>query len=508
MRAAGPSIRLAREDLGAHAFWLWTAIAVLVAVALRAPWFGTPLGNDEAGLTYIADHWHSGGPNLYGAYFIDRPPLLLGVFRIAAETGGTAAVRTIGALTAGLVVVCVSLVGRKLGGLRTAWRAALIAAILLSAPALGSVMTPAELIACLPGTASILLLLVGLRRGEGSSSPKGSSWHFAAAGFLAVCAFMVKQSFGDPLLAGLVCLGALGLAEGVGRRRWLRVSGAYVGGVCLAVLGLGMFGAVMHAPGGSTAYALVGFRIDGLSALAGSAGGLPGRLSDRLLMPFFASGLVLVLVWGAVGLHGLRGRPVICATLGAWAVGGLAGVLLGGSYWPHYLIQLVPVASVIAASALAAPDRVGAKATAALLGALALAGLAVGVGTGQSAANESRAVGEYIRARSEPGDTIYVRYSQPNITYYSALTNPYPYHWSLMLRTFPDAQPRLRALLRSAHRPTWIAAWEPDGAYGLDADGLTARLVTEHYRLAGKVSGVPVLLERGLRRGGVGPSAG
>ncbi len=494
-RGSSFSARRLPRAVEAHRYLTCTVAAVTLAVALRAPWFGAPLGNDEGGLTYIAAHWHTGGPNLYGFYFIDRPPLLLGVFRVAAETGGATAVRTIGAVTAALLVVVVSLIARELGGHRPGIWAAFISAVLVSSPSLGSVMTPAELIACLPSALSVLLLLIGLRR------PQSSLLCFAAAGSLAIGALLVKQSFGDALVAGFVCVTALAILERDGRR-WAALGGAYLGGVLLALGGLELWEAVSGLRDGTTAYALVGFRIDGLHALGGSAGGLLGRFVDRLLHPLVISGLALALLLGTVGFRRLRDRRVIQATLGAWALAGLAGVLLGGSYWPHYLIELAPVAAVTAAFALAGAGRWGARLTAVALAILALAGAAVGSGFDQGSAVEAKAIGEYVRDRSEPGDTIYVRYAKANINFYSGLRNPYPYEWSLMLRTLGDAQPRLRALLRSNDRPTWVAAWEPSDAYGLDAGGVTASLMRRHYRVVGQVCGTPVLLERGLSRPG------
>src|SRR5215212_233393 len=182
--------------LGRHRVWLAIIGAAGLAVALRAPWFGTPLVEDEAGLAYIAAHAHAGGPNLFGFYFIDRPPLLLGIFHLADATGGTPAVRAIGALAATMLVALVALIARELGGARSAIWAAFIAAILGSSPALLSVFTPAELLAVLPSAASVLLLLIAWR----SFDRVRLGW-FALAGFLAIVALLVKQSFGDALVA-------------------------------------------------------------------------------------------------------------------------------------------------------------------------------------------------------------------------------------------------------------------------------------------------------------------
>lgn len=496
----GEWIREKGRLLAERPFWpaIWTAI--LIAFALRAPWFGAPLGNDEGGLAYVADHWQSGGPFAYGHYFLDRPPLLVGVFRIAAETGGTTSVRVIGALTASALVIGIAFLARRLGGNRAGAWGALLATTLVSSPSLGSVYTPAELVAALPSLLSVLALVTGLqRRGDAGRL-------FAAAGFLAVAALLVKQSFGDALVAGLGCVAALAILERDGRRA-ARLLGFYLGGACVALACLEVLEFALGMKEGAMAYALIGFRIDGLSALAGSSGGLPARFAGRLLGPLLYSGLGLVTAWGVAGLIRMKGDRVLQVTLGGWAAGGLAGVLLGGSYWPHYLIELIPFSVVAASLVLARIDVRIAGVTATALAALGLGGAIVGSTLDQKSETEARTIGEYVAARSLPSDTIYVRYSQPNITFYSGLRTPYPYDWSLMLRTIPDAQPRLRELLRSRGRPTWVVDWESDGAYGLDTNGATTRLLKDHYRRAGSVCGTPLLLERGVARPTKGGSA-
>jgi 4-amino-4-deoxy-L-arabinose transferase-like glycosyltransferase len=477
-------------------FWGWMAAAVGLTLLLRAPWLGAPLGNDEGGLTYVAAHWHQGGPDLYGHYFIDRPPLLLGVFRIAAAAGGAIAVRAIGAIAAAALVLIVALLGRELGGTRSGIWAGAIAAVLGSSALLGSVFTPAELLAVLPSAASVLLLLIARR------SVRREHLLLLLAGLLAAAALLVKQSFGDALVAGIAFLLVSAYLDRGNRRRWAGLAAAYAGGIALALGGLEIWEILGGVPDGATGYALIGFRLQGLSALSGSAGGLPARFADRLAMPLVGSGLALILIWSLAGIHQLRNERNLQLTIAAWGAAGVAGVLLGGSYWSHYLIELIPMAAATAALALSSRGRLLARVSALALITVAIGGALAGPdrSDARGSASTPEEIGIAIAARAHHGDTIYVRYSQPNITYYSGLRNPYPYDWSLMLRTIPGAQHRLRALLRSPARPTWVVAWESSTAYDLDGDGTTARLINRHYRPAGEVDGVPVLLERGLRR--------
>src|SRR3954470_3510170 len=88
---------------------------LLLALLLRAPYASAPLGLDEGGIAYIAQRWTGGHGSLYGSYWLDRPPLLVGLFKIAV-LGGDRGVRVLGALAAMALVVGVAQLGRALAG--------------------------------------------------------------------------------------------------------------------------------------------------------------------------------------------------------------------------------------------------------------------------------------------------------------------------------------------------------------------------------------------------------
>src|SRR3954447_12021555 len=88
---------------------------ILVALLLRAPYISTPLGRDEGGLTYLAQHW-SGG-SLYGDYWVDRPPLLIDLFKLAG-LAGELGVRLLGALAAVSLVIAIALLAQAVAGPR------------------------------------------------------------------------------------------------------------------------------------------------------------------------------------------------------------------------------------------------------------------------------------------------------------------------------------------------------------------------------------------------------
>lgn len=481
--------------LSAPSLGLWVLLAIGLAIALRAPWFDAPLGNDEGGLAYIAGAWRDGGAFPYGDFFIDRPPALLFVFRLADATGGTAAVRTIGVVAAALLILIVTLLVRELHGDRSARWAAMLTAIMASSAVIGAIYLPAEAVAVLPSAASVLCLIAADRR------RRGRVLLFFGAGALALASLLVKQSFGDALVAGVVYMVAATIIGRFSRRELLSAAAVYVLGCATVVGGLEIWEHMTSVPDGSMSYALIGFRLDGLEALAGSAGGLPGRFAERLMLPLLGSGLGLIAIWSIVGLRVLAPKRLIWITIAGWGLAGGAGVLAGGSYWPHYLLQLVPFAVVTASIALSAGPVRRAKMTAGALALLAVGGFALGPSISAAAPDAAAPdIGRYLRDHANRSDTAYVLYSQANVLYYSGLESPYPYAWSLMMRAIPDAQARLRLLLASPRRPTWIVRWESVEAYGLDQSGATARLLARHYREVAEVCGYPVLLRNGSRR--------
>jgi hypothetical protein len=467
---------------------LWVVAGGAAALVLRAPWSDAALGRDEGGVAMVAHAWHGGGPFAYGGLFLDRPPLLVALYRLAGES--QAGIRVLGAVAAVLLVVTSTLLAVRIAGRGAAPWAAGVSAVLASTYALRSVFTPAELLATVPSSTSVLVLLVALER----SSRR--LWLFAGAGALAATALLVKQSFGDALVAGAVALVA-GKLLGLSWRETGRRAGAYLAGVAAVLAGLVVWAVASHTSAHAVWYAMFGFRLDSVSVLVEH--GLESRLSS-LGSPLLDSGLAVALVLAVAGIAVLRGRALVRATLLAWMAAGVGGILLGGSYWPHYLIALVPIAAAGAAATLDRYPFAGALALAAI--ALPTVINAAEVAKSDSADAYQRpalTIGDYIEDRSLPGQTAYAMYARVNTLYYARLRDPYPYNWSLMVRAVPGAEPRLRSLLASPARPTWIVRAEGPRAFGLDRGGATRRLLALHYKPVASVCGSEVLLARGAR---------
>ena len=87
-----------------------------------------PLGTDEGGVAFIAKAWGTGGHgSLYGAYWLDRPPLLVALYKLAV-TGGQVGIRVLGALAALALVAVTTLLARAVAGHAAARVAALLSA--------------------------------------------------------------------------------------------------------------------------------------------------------------------------------------------------------------------------------------------------------------------------------------------------------------------------------------------------------------------------------------------
>jgi hypothetical protein len=473
----------ARERERAPWAWWGLACCLLLALALRAPFLGIGLGRDEGGIAFVARNWPSGHGSLYGSSWLDRPPLLVGLFKLAVLVGDRG-VRVLGAVAALALVAAIALLARAVAGERAGLVGGLLAALLSGSLALASVYTPAELLAAVPSTLSVLCLVLAHRR-------RRTRLVFAA-GLLAVAALLIKQSFLDAGLAGLVFGVASGLADRSVRVRWPL---AYAAGVAIPVAALLAWQVAARLPDGGFVYALVGFRIDALHTLSASSSPLHVRLKS-LEAPALASGLALVVGLAVIGLARLRGDRVLLATIAAWLAGATVGVLGGGSYWPHYLIELVPVSCVAAAAGIAGSGRVIRLVTVGACSAVMLSAAVGGIGfvRAHPPHRTALAIARYVRTHARPGDTQYVMYAQANIGYYTGLPSPYPYAWSLMVRAKPGAIAQLQRLLASPQRPTWLVKAQRPDRWRLDPVGRTAHLIASHYRPVAKVRGHRIYL--------------
>ena len=178
-------------------------------------------------------------------------------------------------------------------------------------------------------------------------------------------------------------------------------------------------------------------------------------------------------------------------------------MLLGGSYWPHYLVGLLPMLALGGGLAAAGPTRRHLRQRRLIVLAAAttlVATPAVAVAMHETRDPE-RLAGRWLAAlgahrRHRAGD---VHRPEPAAGVRD-WTRPTPILWSLPVRTVDPHLKRMRAVVRGPAAPTWIVEWDGFGSWGLDPHDQMADLVERRYRTVAVVCGEPVWLRRGVVR--------
>ena len=232
-----------------------------------------------------------------------------------------------------------------------------------------------------------------------------------------------------------------------------------------------------------------------------ATGTTPRRLAGMLgalvasAAPFVAVGLLVRLRGPAT--HGVRDLRWPAVALLGWE---LAVVLLGGSYWLHYLMGLVPGLVLLAAAAaqrkLEAGPTLVLPYAAALVSTVAAIAYVVAVPIDRPEAP----VIDYLRAEAYPGDTAIVAFGGANILRETGMTSPYEHLWSLPVRVRDPELTELTEVLAGDRRadlghrqrrlPRHLGRRRERGGQG-PAGQLPARRERRHVRdlPAGRVSG-------------------
>lgn len=507
-RAARPrSVTRRRGEDGHHAEERRrTTRALLVVcsavVVTRLVYAWQPLRSDEGGYLFLARQWSPGaGEFLYGDHHVDRPPLLLAVFRLAVLTDWDRAIRF---LAIPFVIAAVLLTARA-AYLAAGWAAArwsaLVTAALVSSPALAADQADGGLFAVPLVAAAVALTLQAWRSG----STAGRFWWAAAAGTLGGAATLVKQNY----LEGLVFAGALVVADAMARRRvrsWGFAAGIAVGAVLPhAVVGVW---AVRHGLDPVRVWTdVVAFRGEALQTIWDEPMRAPA-LRGATLVGLALVSAVVPLAWTWFRWLDARLRAGEAApehvALGVVLVYGVWAMVVGGSYWPHYLLQLAVGlglgAGIVASgsgwhavlmrrwSGVAAGSAVVCLLVAAVVYALV-----------PKVWFQER-VGEWLGASATPGDTGVVTYGHPVVLETADVGTPYPYLWSLPMRTLDPDQRRLLRLVAGPDAPDWIVQMNGFNSWGIDDGERLRSVVEERYDVVAQVCGKTMWLRTGLER--------
>jgi 4-amino-4-deoxy-L-arabinose transferase-like glycosyltransferase len=452
----------------------WVVVMALGVFVSWLPFAGRSLSPDEAGYLIVGGQW-SHGSSLYGDYWVDRPPALVAIFEAADALGGAVPLRLFGALAALLTVVLSGVLGRIAAPERRSapLLTAGTAAVCVATPLFGGTVVNGELLGMPFLVAGILAYVAA----AASRHQKRGLALSLAAGAAGAVGALVKQSLVDVFVVAAVLV----LTSGAARRK---VPGLLAGALATTALVVVWASARGTAPA-DLWDAVVTFRIDAARELAGTHGKAPGRLAG-LVGALAASGVPLVVAafaWKGRGEPSRQGpltAPDLRVAAYTLLTFDLLVAFLGGSYWLHYLMGLVPGAVLFAASFAQRPAPV----TRSIGISLALAGVSSVATLSWTAAtpidrHEQPAIA-YLEDHAQRGDSGVVVLGAPNVIRDAGLEAPYPYLWSLPARVRDADLATLDGLLESESRPTWVIVargsvdfWELDFSRAqalLDAD--------------------------------------
>lgn len=478
-------------------------LACLAIVVVRLAYAWQPLRSDEGGYLFLARRWDPrGGDFLYGDYHVDRPFLLMEIYRVAARWEWDGAIRVLAIPFVLVAVLALTRAGFLLAGWSGARWAVAVAAALVNSPALAADQADGELFAVTFVAASLALTLQAWQ----TSSCTAQRLLALAAGACAASAFMVKQSFLDGLVFATVLLGAQAMRERRVTAPCRRIATGLGAGVVLlgaVAWGWAAFqGLSLHMFWAD----VVGFRGDALGVLwSGHSDAPRARAATLVLLALVSMTLPMAwtwLRWSAGRAHSAT-TPVVRA-ITATLLFEIVAMVSGGSYWPHYLLQMVPAVVLCVVVLVARSDVSGSAMPLLARAAVASAAFcAVAVTVVYATVPYvwwQQRTGQWLKASAAGRDTVFVSYGNPSVLEAADLPTPYPYLWSLPMRTLDPQQDRLRRLMGSDEAPTWIVKVNSLGSWGIDRDGGLRALIEARYDEVAEVCGHSVLLRADVVR--------
>ena len=474
-------------------------LCALVAAALRLPFLFSGIGMDEGGYAYVASRWASGG-HLYHNAWVDRPQGLMLVYRWMLDLGHAAWAIRLGMLLAGVgITLLLGVIGWLLLSPWAGAAAAGLYAVIGVGPHIEGFTFNGELAAALPATAAVAAALWWRRSGQ-------KRW-LLAAGLAGGVALTMKQSGFDGLAVALLVAAATPSVR-IGPR--LRRVGIVLAGAALPVGASALHGLLTgwHAYW----YAVVGWR---LNAASGGARPLSLRLQDFFhTLPsgeadLWALALLAVVgVWACAQERGLR-RVVPLA----WVAVAFAAFNVGGLYWPHYWVQMVPPLALLGGAGVVALSRrrawagaagVGLAWTPVVLSLISLASLSSPLGPGGVAyayrSSVDEQVADYVDAHTSPRSPIYALVSEADLYFLAGRPSPYPYLWEAEVQQIPGAMARLERTLASPTGPRLVLVYTP--APSVDRSGGLQRVLATHYRPTHTFTAEGLSVVAMTRRGG------
>ncbi|MFL6156150.1 MAG: hypothetical protein ACJ72D_08670 [Marmoricola sp.] len=446
---------------------------------------------DEGGFLVVAGQWHA-GTSLYGNYWVDRPPGLIGLFRVADLFGGLGALRVLGALAACAAVALLASSSRRVFGPRAAAWTAVVAGALLVSPLYGAVDVNGELLA-LP------FIALGVRaaiEAVHATEPLAARTAALLTGAAAMSALLVKQNMADVFVFAAVLWTASLQQRGLSWRTLTeRVVAAASGAV--AAYAVVMLWAMAHGTSPLGVYqATYPFRVRAAHVIAASSSQSAGiRLSHLVSAWTWSAVPLLVLAFLLVAVRRSRTPAATWAVIALLGYSGFS-VLAGGSYWLHYLVETVPAVALAAgATSLAAPRLLRPLAVLVTCSAL----VAAGVVAVRPTPTPGTSVGEALHQVARPGDTVMSAFGDADILRSTGMSSPYPYLWSLPSRTLDPDLTLLREVFAGPEAPTWVVVRGPSTIERLATHDVLG-LIDSRYRQVADLCGRRIYLRRDQQR--------
>jgi hypothetical protein len=471
-------------------------LAALLAICAWLPFLRSVLMPDEAGFLIIAEQFGP-GRSLYGDYWVDRPPLIIWMYTLVVPfatvghvpDGATVpAIKLFGAAIAAVSVLLAFLLARRAAPEHrwTHYAAPVLTLALVSSPLLGMPSTNGELLALPFVLAGLALLVPALVEPHRGRAPMAAF----AAGACAMAAVMVKQNFIDVYVFALVAF----IVLSVRREQWLRVFLWFVAGSLIALAAI-IASAVLRGSSLADLWeAIVTFRFHATSLIGFEIGNSRAERMGVLAAAVVLSGAAALLALTVVMVlttHGRRhprtGRLAVPAV--AMALWEIVAVVLGGSYWPHYLTGMVPGVVLLVILAGSLERRRSLLTIGVVLATVANAAVWAYRVTDPPQAREDARVAAYLREHSAATDSLLVGFGHPNVYVDAEMRGQYPYMWSLPTRV---NDPQLRAakrVLSGSDAPRWFVVHEDTPVFWDQAAVETRLHVEDAYILRGEIGG-------------------
>ncbi|MDX1387739.1 MAG: glycosyltransferase family 39 protein [Acidobacteriota bacterium] len=464
--------------------WRWIVlIAVLLLTAtVRYRLLDVPLERDEGEYAYAGQLILQGVPPYESVYNMKLPGIYAAYAVILWLFGESPAGVHLGLLLANATaIVLVFLLGERLAGSAAGCVAAASFALMSVSASVQGVFANAEHFVLVPALAGLLLFLIALDRER--------AWLLFGSGVFLGTAFIVKQPGAAFAAVAVVYLFVVDLGvRPIDFPRFLRRAASLVTGLLV--------------PPAVTVVALIitgvfeRFRFWAIEYAGAYATQVPLSAARELLrfrgleIVSAAPLLWLLVLGGLVATVADRRRSSRPLFVGLLVVFSAVAVSVGLYFRPHYFVLALPAAAVLAGVSFAAiEDRVPNRSRGwQRFVAVALVAVVFGVSVFQqrallfvwSPAEVSRAVfaynpfpesivvGDYLREHSDPGDTVAVLGSEPQIYFYSRRRSAtgyiYAYPWmedqpfalemqEEAIRDIEKARPRFIVYVRV--EPSW-----------------------------------------------------